>query len=145
MARPDARPTNTHLLSRRMVLSDMGKGTLAVALLGTAAISCSSDGDQRGIAPTVPNSPTAAPAPATAAPDPTATAEPDAAPAEEPPADARCNGQPLAWEQVSFGFVSAYVLARGNEVAIVDTGTGDAAGSTTRSPLCRWGGAMSTM
>jgi len=28
----------------------------------------------------------------------------------------------LIWEQVSFGFVSAYVLARGNELAVVDTG-----------------------
>ncbi len=31
--------------------------------------------------------------------------------------------------RVSFGFVSAYVLVRGTEVAIVDTGQGDAAGA----------------
>jgi glyoxylase-like metal-dependent hydrolase (beta-lactamase superfamily II) len=30
----------------------------------------------------------------------------------------------IEWKQVSFGFVSAYLLQRGREVAIVDTGTG---------------------
>jgi glyoxylase-like metal-dependent hydrolase (beta-lactamase superfamily II) len=30
---------------------------------------------------------------------------------------------PLEWERVSLGFVSAYVLVRGREAAVVDTGT----------------------
>lgn len=33
----------------------------------------------------------------------------------------------VAWERVSFGFVSAYLLQRGNEVTVVDTGTGTTA------------------
>jgi len=33
----------------------------------------------------------------------------------------------LAWQQVSFGFVSAYLLQRGNEVTLIDTGTGTSA------------------
>jgi glyoxylase-like metal-dependent hydrolase (beta-lactamase superfamily II) len=31
--------------------------------------------------------------------------------------------EPLEWERVSLGFVSAYVLVRGREAAVVDTGT----------------------
>ena len=33
----------------------------------------------------------------------------------------------LGWQRVSFGFVSAYLLQRGSEVTIVDTGTGSTA------------------
>ncbi len=33
-------------------------------------------------------------------------------------------GDEVVWRQVSFGFVSAYLLQRGSEVSIVDTGTG---------------------
>ncbi len=37
------------------------------------------------------------------------------------------NPSALVWQQVSFGFVSAYLLQRGSEVTIVDTGTGTTA------------------
>ena len=33
----------------------------------------------------------------------------------------------LAWSRVDLGFVSAYVLVRGNEAAVVDTGVGGSA------------------
>lgn len=46
----------------------------------------------------------------------------------EPLADAPEDAAaPLSWQQVSFGFVSAYLLQRGNEVTIVDTGGGSIA------------------
>lgn len=47
-------------------------------------------------------------------PDPAVTPEEDASP------DAGAGA--LAWERVKLGFVSAYVLVRGQEAAIVDTG-----------------------
>lgn len=100
-----------HRLSRRLFLSDYGKGALAVAVLGTAVVSCSSDSTTGSQAET------------------TAGAADDTSPATTAVADAAGddNGgsvaEELQWERVDFGFVSAYVLARGNEVAIVDTGT----------------------
>ena len=33
----------------------------------------------------------------------------------------------MTWERVNLGFVSAYILARGGEAAIVDTGVGGSA------------------
>ncbi len=35
----------------------------------------------------------------------------------------QAGGSDLTWQRVNLGFVSAYVLARGSEIAIVDTGT----------------------
>jgi len=105
-----------HHLNRRLFLSRIGKGTLALAVLGTGVVACSGD-------PEASTGDTGSPGS-----DPGSTTDRSNAPAgtettaisggEEPAA----NGS-LAWERVSFGFVSAYVLLRGNEVAIVDTGT----------------------
>jgi glyoxylase-like metal-dependent hydrolase (beta-lactamase superfamily II) len=96
-----------------MVLTEMGRGTVAVAILGTAVISCGgeTDDDPVAAAPTTAPDPTVTPAPA--------LAEESAEPVAEAPE--------LRWERVSFDFVSAYVLARGNEVAIVDTGVSGSA------------------
>lgn len=86
------------ILSRRLFLSGLGRNTMAVAVLGAAAAACSSTPE------------------ASQSSDAT---QPDAG--EEP---GTADG--LQWEEVSFGFVSAYVLVRGSEVAVVDTGTGGA-------------------
>ena len=106
-----------HILSRRMMLSELGRGTMAVAILGTAVVSCGSDSAE-----------TAAPSATTAA-DPTATSTPPPEPVAETEAATEAEVPALRWERVSFDFVSAYVLARNNEVAIVDTGV---SGSTDR-------------
>lgn len=79
-------------LSRRTFLADLGKGVLGVALLGTAACGRSED--------------------------------PVVGPTGEAPGGA--TGDPgdegLTIRRVDLGFVSAYVLIRGNEAAVVDTG-----------------------
>ncbi len=103
-----------HRLSRRQLLADLGKGTLAVAILGTAVVACDGDNDASGDAGT-----TTAPsttAPPTSGTDSTSTRE---ATTEEV-------RDPFSYERVSLGFVAAYVLARGEEAVVVDTG---AAGS----------------
>jgi glyoxylase-like metal-dependent hydrolase (beta-lactamase superfamily II) len=48
----------------------------------------------------------------------------DPSPAASPAGDASASSPPdaLAWSRVNLGFVSAYVLVRGGEAAIVDTG-----------------------
>jgi len=97
-------------LSRRLFLSDLGRGTLAVAVLGPTAVACSSGGDGEGAAgPTATGGP-----PSTTAPDSVETG----------PVDTAAGGlAPLEWARVNLDFVSAYVLVRGNEAAVVDTGT----------------------
>ena len=95
--------------SRRRFLVEFGGGVASLVLV----TSCTSD--------------TATDAPVgttgTDAEDATAdTTAAGASDAEESTAADGANG--IVWEQVSFGFVSAYLLQRGNEVAIVDTGTG---------------------
>lgn len=99
---------------RRAFLGRMGKGTMAFAVLAPAFVaSCSDDTDPTTTATT--SAGTAAPGtspPTTAAGVPTTT---DNAPAA------------LTWARTDLGFVSAYVLARGTEAAIVDTGVAGSA------------------
>ncbi len=85
---------DVHRIGRRRFLTDLGRSTFAVAILGGVAAACSSDE-------------TGSPTSTTSSSSSSGASSPDA----------------LVWEQVSFGFVSAYVLARGNRAAIVDTGT----------------------
>lgn len=100
-------------LSRRAVLLGAGRGTLAVAVLGVAA--CASDdtgsGAAGGSTPTVGDG---------------ASAGTQGSPASEDPAAAP--PAPVQWERVALGSVSAYVLVRGREAAIVDTGNPGSAG-----------------
>lgn len=79
-------------LNRRTFLTDLGKGVLGVALLGTAACGTS---DNPVVGPT-------GDATGNGTDDPT--------------------GQGLTIRRVDLGMVSAYVLVRGNEAAVVDTG-----------------------
>jgi glyoxylase-like metal-dependent hydrolase (beta-lactamase superfamily II) len=100
-----------HRLGRRRFLTELGRNTIAVALVGGFAAACSGDDDAA--------SPTAAPS------DSSATgAPPTAAPSDGSTTTTTSpRGDELRWEQADFGFVSAYVLVRGNSAAVVDTGT----------------------
>lgn len=99
-------------MRRRAFLGDIGKGTVAFAVLTPAVVAaaCSSDGDET----------TTGTSSTTDAPTTTAADGPTTSPA---PADP--NG--LRWARTNLGFVSAYVLVRGTEAAIVDTGTSGSA------------------
>ncbi|MEM7094586.1 MAG: MBL fold metallo-hydrolase [Actinomycetota bacterium] len=110
---------------------------MAVVTPALVAACSSSDGGTTPAAsasavPTTVAAPTTAPQPAattgpTAQPSASTTEEPSPAPAEDPtattlPETAQPEGEPLRWARANLGFVSAYVLARGNQAAIVDTG-----------------------
>jgi glyoxylase-like metal-dependent hydrolase (beta-lactamase superfamily II) len=90
------------IIHRRTFLADLGRGAAALAIVGVAA------------------RPAAAQSPSPAAPV-------GASPAMSPTPGASASPGPsmgaLDWERVNLGFVSAYVLVRGGEAAIVDTGT----------------------
>jgi len=95
-------------IGRRSFLIHAGRGVLGVAVLGLAA--CSS-GNEPGAAADPGRSgsaPGSTDATTVASDGPTALAA-------------------LAWSRVDLGFVSAYVLVRGDEAAVVDTGVGGSA------------------
>jgi glyoxylase-like metal-dependent hydrolase (beta-lactamase superfamily II) len=88
-----------HHLGRRRFLTELGRNTIAVAILGGLAAACSKSSDDAVDV------------------DPTDSLDPqsdDVFVADVSPM--------LTWSQVSLGNVSAYVLVRGNEAAVVDTG-----------------------
>jgi glyoxylase-like metal-dependent hydrolase (beta-lactamase superfamily II) len=100
------------VITRRTFLADLGRGTLALAVVGVAGCApagASSRPAGNGSAPptTPPGSPPGSP------PASEATSSSGAPPA----------GGSVTWERVNLGFVSAYILVRGGEAAVVDTGT----------------------
>jgi glyoxylase-like metal-dependent hydrolase (beta-lactamase superfamily II) len=123
-------------IGRRTFLAGVGKGTfalltevsvarnvIAIAVGSTAMAACAAP------------PPATNPAPATAAPSniesPTAQATPTTEPTVAPIAAATAAATtaatsialpPASYNQVNLGFVNAYVLVRGDEVAVVDTG-----------------------
>lgn len=106
------------LITRRMMLRDLGKAGLAVMILGTAA--CSED-------PTLNATPTDEPGTTSTAGTSTSTPATTSSTA----GGTSSTGQPTAgheWHRVNLGFVSAYILYREGEAAIVDTGVGGSEG-----------------
>lgn len=121
-------------VGRRIFLTDLGRGTLFVAGFGLLA-ACGSDDDDDGASA----SPTSAP---TSASTSTSTSSPTSAPTTTseatatPTAMATSTGDgagsasgAVAWERANLGFVSAYVLVRNGEAALVDTGTSGSEGT----------------
>jgi glyoxylase-like metal-dependent hydrolase (beta-lactamase superfamily II) len=139
-------------VGRRTFLAGVGKGTfalltevsvarnvIAIAIGSTAMAACAAPPPAAPTLPATPapsntESPTVPVAPTEAA---TATTAPTTAPAVEatPAATAVATTSstsialpPATYNQVNLGFVNAYVLVRGNEVAVVDTGVAGSAG-----------------
>lgn len=106
-------------IDRRTFIADLGKGAFALAVVSIAA--CSPG------------------ALATARPSASAAGSSAPTPGSQPPVEPSAGGSPsgtvppagddLTWQRVNLGFVSAYVLARGGQAAIVDTGVSGSAGS----------------
>jgi glyoxylase-like metal-dependent hydrolase (beta-lactamase superfamily II) len=90
----DGEWVDSRRVSRRQLLVGMGRGGLGIAVLGLAG--CSENGSGGTAARSTSGSASAS-----------ASGQADGA---------------LGWERVNLGFVSAYVLIRGNRAAVVDTG-----------------------
>jgi len=101
-------------VSRRVFLADVGMVSIAL-VLGVAA--CSDDDGDGDVGPATSGS-RAATTTTMQAPVSTAAVSPTAA---SPPTTIGEVAE-LTWERANLGFVSAYVLVRGGEGAIVDTG-----------------------
>jgi len=108
--------TTGDLRTRRVFLADLGRGSIALAVLSIAgcgsAVSSAVSGSAR---------PSSAPA---SQPSGSATAAPSATDPASPTASGSggAAGPGFAWTRVSLGFVSAYILVRAGEAVIVDTG-----------------------
>jgi glyoxylase-like metal-dependent hydrolase (beta-lactamase superfamily II) len=104
-------------IDRRTFIADMGKGAFALAVVSLAACSPGAGATAR---------PSASAAGSTPGPS---GSEP---PSESPAGGSAGGGVPpardeLTWQRVDLGFVSAYVLIRGGQAAIVDTGVSGSA------------------
>lgn len=105
-------------LRRRAFLGEVSKGTVAFAVLTPAALAaaCSSDSSESGASASTSTSTSTSTTAGSPASTTTAT---DAGSTE---------ANALQWARTDLGFVSAYVLVRGTEAAIVDTGVEGSAG-----------------
>ena len=99
-------------MSRRAFMMDLGKGGLAVAVFGMGVVACTSEDPA---------------SPSTTATETTPTSESISPTTVTPTSES--GPDPVTWERVSLGFVSAYVLARNGEAVIVDTGVAGSEGS----------------
>jgi glyoxylase-like metal-dependent hydrolase (beta-lactamase superfamily II) len=110
------------LINRRMAIAEMGKAGLAIVVFGTAA--CSNGGADATTT--------------TPGPTPTTTAGPSTsstAPGSATTQGSTSTGGPTSttgaaatsYQRVNLQFVSAYILYRGGEAALVDTGVGGSA------------------
>ena len=104
--------TTSRLLDRRAFLADLGHGAVALAIVSIAGCAPSV---VTSLAPSGSVAPVPTPSPGSAGPG---TPAPTGGAASVPP------GSPSGkiWERVNMGFVSAYLLIRGGEAALVDTG-----------------------
>ena len=98
------------LLSRRLFLADLGRGVVAIAIVGIA-----------GCAPSAGRTAGSSAVPSSAA-STRGRSNPPAAAASTPPVDGSTAPGRISWSRVDLGFVSAYVLLRAGEIAIVDAG-----------------------
>lgn len=115
------------LRTRRVLIRDLGRTGVAVFVFGLAA--CSSDENQAS---------TTSGSPGTDASQPTTTAGSSASTTAgtEPPAPAG-----YEWHRANLGFVSAYIMARGGEAVLVDTGvegSADAIGAALEGAGLGW-------
>jgi glyoxylase-like metal-dependent hydrolase (beta-lactamase superfamily II) len=94
-------------INRRTLLADLGRGAIAVAIFGFAA--CGGDDDE-----------------AEDAGDAGTTSAPSGSGSSAPSTGGE-TAEAVTYQRVDLDFVSAYVLVRGNEAAVVDTGVAGSA------------------
>lgn len=108
---------NMHRVTRRAFVTEFGRGVFAIAILGTGIAACTtSSGD---------SSTTSGGATPTSGTDPTTSTTPEETTTSEAGPEAAGG---ISVTRVNLGFVSAYVLVRGAEAVIVDTGVAGSEG-----------------
>lgn len=105
---------SARLIDRRTFVTDLGRGAFAVTILGITA--CAPASSSAGAS--------AAATPGDASSTPGNGSTP---PASASASASAATGGALTWSRVNLGFVSAYLLVRGGEAALVDTGVENSA------------------
>ena len=103
-------------LDRRAFLADLGRGAFALAVFSVVGCSPAAVATARPSASAAGSGPPSDGASESNSPSGGGSAPPSGG-----------SGDGVTWERVNLGFVSAYVLVRGGEAAIVDTGVGGSA------------------
>ena len=111
---PCAVMTTAVQLTRRAFLTDLGRGAVALTIVGIAGCAPSAVTSSAGGSSASPQS--------TGGASSTSAGSPEPAASSAPPSEPAASGGAVTWERANLGFVSAYVLVRGGEAAIVDTG-----------------------
>ena len=128
------------VVTRRAFLADLGWGGVAVALVSLVGCAPSqASGTPVAATDTAAGSGVAPPRARTTRAVGASVAPPSSTPAASA-SGATASGDPagaLGWERVNLGFVSAYVLVRGGEAAIVDTGVAGSEGAIEDGPRRR--------
>ena len=120
--------THFEWLERRAFIAQLGKGVLGIAILGGAAacgdgeVSTTTAAAATSAGPTSAGPTSAGPTSTQPAPTTTGASGTTAAPTTAAPATTVGSGSEISVERVNLGNVSAYILVRGTEAAIVDTG-----------------------
>ncbi|MGH8923973.1 MAG: MBL fold metallo-hydrolase [Acidimicrobiia bacterium] len=102
-------------VNRRLFLANLGRGTVAMAVLGACA-------DPGGSPPPTSGVPSPSSIP------PTTTGSATSSPATSAASSTSAAAGDGRFERVNLGFVSAYIVVRGSEGAIVDTGVSGSEG-----------------
>lgn len=121
-----------HRIGRRRFLTELGRHTFAVAILGGVAAACSDETGDAGFSQP-PDSPVTDPETAASTGPQAGPTTPVSDPQSGSGGESAPGAEQLQWAQVDLGFVSAFVVVRGNTAAVVDTGQAgsvDAIGST---------------
>lgn len=113
--------TRPVVLQRRTFIAGVGKGAFALALVSLVGCGSSRTTQAPASAPGDTAGPGATPAGPGATPGGATTAPPTGPATSGPPAGSPPPGG-VAWERVNLGFVSAYLLVRDGEAALVDCG-----------------------
>jgi glyoxylase-like metal-dependent hydrolase (beta-lactamase superfamily II) len=103
--------TDHPLVTRRMIIRDMGKAGLALMVLGTAA--CSGDSTQASTSSSLGGGSSTSPG-----------VDPTTASTAAGSSTSTTDGEGHEWHRVNLDFVSAFILYRSGEATIVDTGVG---------------------
>jgi glyoxylase-like metal-dependent hydrolase (beta-lactamase superfamily II) len=115
------------LVARRTFLADMGRGAVALAVVSIAGCAPAAQATA-GRSSLLSASPSSGDPPgASTAPGASSSSDASASSSTGASSPPSSGGDAVAWTRVNLGFVSAYILARGGEAAIVDTGVGGSA------------------
>ncbi len=132
-----------HRMGRRAFLTDLGRGALAISVFTPILGACSSTSSESGqSASTAPLGEPSTIDPTTQASVESTAAQGSTAPEVAVTAAPTDAATPISYQRVNLGFVSAYLLVRGNEAAVIDTGiagSASAIGDALSAASLDWG------